>query len=69
MLEFGIFDHLDSDGSALGALMESRLRLVELIEAQGFSGYSEIEIFSDDWWARPMDEVLRTCIERHRTVV
>ena len=39
MLEFGIFDHLDSDGSALGALMESRLRLVELIEAQGFSGY------------------------------
>jgi alkanesulfonate monooxygenase SsuD/methylene tetrahydromethanopterin reductase-like flavin-dependent oxidoreductase (luciferase family) len=39
VLEFGIFDHLDSDGSALGALMESRLRLVELIEAQGFSGY------------------------------
>lgn len=39
MLEFGIFDHLDSDGSALGALMESRLRLVELIEAQGFAGY------------------------------
>ena len=39
MLEFGIFDHLDSDGSALGALMESRLRLVELIEAHGFSGY------------------------------
>jgi len=39
VLEFGIFDHLDSDGSALGALMKSRLRLVELIEAQGFSGY------------------------------
>ncbi len=39
------------------------------VEAQGFDGYSEIEIFSDDWWRRPMDEVLRTCIERHRTVV
>jgi sugar phosphate isomerase/epimerase len=39
------------------------------VEAQGFSGYSEIEIFSNDWWSRPMDEVLRTCIERHRTVV
>jgi sugar phosphate isomerase/epimerase len=39
------------------------------VEAQGFAGYSEIEIFSNDWWARPMDEVLRTCIERHRTVV
>jgi sugar phosphate isomerase/epimerase len=40
-----------------------------VVEAQGFAGYSEIEIFSNDWWDRPMDEVLRTCIERHRTVV
>src|SRR5262245_21844337 len=39
------------------------------VEAQGYAGYSEIEIFSNDWWDRPMDEVLRTCIERHRTVV
>jgi len=39
------------------------------VEAQGFAGYSEIEIFSNDWWERPMDDVLRTCIERHRTVV
>src|SRR6476659_3924969 len=39
------------------------------VEAQGFSGYSEIEIFSDDWWTRPMDEVLRTCIIRHKRVV
>jgi len=39
------------------------------VEAQGFAGYSEIEIFSDAWWSKPMDEVLRTCIERHRTVV
>jgi sugar phosphate isomerase/epimerase len=39
------------------------------VEATGFAGYSEIEIFSHDWWAKPMDEVLQTCIERHRTVV
>jgi sugar phosphate isomerase/epimerase len=39
------------------------------VEAEGFSGYSEIEIFSESWWTKPMDEVLRTCIERHRTVV
>ncbi|MGN6115851.1 MAG: sugar phosphate isomerase/epimerase family protein [Nitrobacter sp.] len=39
------------------------------VEAQGFAGYSEIEIFSDDWWGRPMDEVVATCIARHRTVV
>jgi sugar phosphate isomerase/epimerase len=39
------------------------------VEAQGYAGYSEIEIFSNDWWERPMNEVLRACVERHRTVV
>ena len=39
------------------------------VEAQGFAGYCEIEIFSEEWWRKPMDEVLRTCIERHRSVV
>jgi len=44
-------------------------RVRAAVEAQGFAGYSEIEIFSNDWWGRPMDEVIRTCIERHKTVV
>jgi len=44
-------------------------RLRAAVEAQGFAGYSEIEIFSDAWWGRPIDEVLTTCIDRHRTVV
>jgi sugar phosphate isomerase/epimerase len=40
------------------------------MEAQGFAGYSEVEIFSaNNWWQRDSDEVLKTCIERHRTVV
>jgi len=40
------------------------------VESHGFEGYSEVEIFSaGDWWKRPADEVLRTCIERHRSVV
>jgi len=39
------------------------------VEAQGFCGYSEIEIFSNYWWDKPLDDVLRTCIARHRTVV
>jgi sugar phosphate isomerase/epimerase len=40
------------------------------VEASGFAGYSEVEIFSaNTWWERPMDEVLSTCIERHRSVV
>lgn len=40
------------------------------VEAQGFAGYSEVEIFSTGhWWQRPHEEVLDTCIARHRTVV
>lgn len=39
------------------------------VEAQGFAGYCEIEIFSNVWWEKPMDEVLQTCIRRHRSVV
>ena len=40
------------------------------VEAQGFSGFSEVEIFSSsNWWNRPMGEVLTTCIERHKTAV
>jgi sugar phosphate isomerase/epimerase len=39
------------------------------VEAQGFAGYSEVEIFSNDWWNKSVDEVLQTCIARHRTVV
>ena len=40
------------------------------VEDAGFDGYSEVEIFSrDDWWKRPADEVLRTCVTRHRSVV
>lgn len=40
------------------------------VEAAGYERYSEVEIFSaNNWWQRPGDEVLETCIERHRTVV
>jgi sugar phosphate isomerase/epimerase len=40
------------------------------MEAAGYAGCSEVEIFSArNWWQRPGDEVLTTCIERHRTVV
>ncbi len=39
------------------------------VEAAGYEGRSEVEIFSTEWWKRDPDEVLRTCVERHRTVV
>lgn len=40
------------------------------VEAQGFAGYSEVEIFSaGNWWQRDSGEVLDTCIARHRNSV
>jgi sugar phosphate isomerase/epimerase len=40
------------------------------MEAQGFAGYSEVEIFSaGNWWQRDTGEVLDTCIARHRSAV
>ncbi len=40
------------------------------VEAAGFDGPCEVEIFSaENWWRRPPDEVLATIIERHQTVV
>jgi len=40
------------------------------VEAQGFAGYSEVEIFSTgNWWQRGSGEVLDTCIARHKSAV
>jgi sugar phosphate isomerase/epimerase len=39
------------------------------IERAGFHGAQEVEIFSsENWWKRPGEEVIATCIERYRTV-
>jgi sugar phosphate isomerase/epimerase len=36
------------------------------VQAAGYSGFQEVEIFSEfDWWKRDPDEVLRICKERH----
>jgi sugar phosphate isomerase/epimerase len=39
-----------------------------MVEAAGYAGRHEVEIFSaETWWKRPPEEVLATCIARHRT--
>jgi sugar phosphate isomerase/epimerase len=36
-----------------------------MIEAAGYDGPQEVEIFSrDNWWTRSGDEVVATCVER-----
>jgi sugar phosphate isomerase/epimerase len=40
------------------------------MEQAGYAGYSEVEIFSElDWWNKPGEVVLDTCIARHCSVV
>jgi sugar phosphate isomerase/epimerase len=43
-------------------------KLRGLVEAAGYQGSIEIEIFSDVWWSRPMEEVLDVCISRFKSV-
>lgn len=46
-----------------GVINISRLR--KRVEANGFKGLNEVEIFStNNWWKRDADEVMRTIVER-----
>jgi sugar phosphate isomerase/epimerase len=39
-----------------------------MIEKAGFFGAQEVEIFSaDNWWKRPADEVIATCVDRYHS--
>jgi len=44
-------------------------KLRGLVEGSGYQGAVEIEIFSDAWWSRPMEEVLDVCISRFKSIV
>ena len=37
-----------------------------MVEAQGYAGLHEVEIFSTHWWAQDPDEVMRTVKDRHQ---
>jgi sugar phosphate isomerase/epimerase len=58
-----------NDRGMMGDGVVDLKRVRASVEAVGYAGFSEVEIFSEDWWARPMAEVLDTCIARHKEVV
>jgi len=40
-----------------------------MVEDAGYQGYCDVEVMSErDWWGRPAEEVVATCIERFQTV-
>jgi sugar phosphate isomerase/epimerase len=61
-------DLLNDRGMMGDGVIELR-KLRGWVEGAGYAGAAEVEIFSEDWWARPLAEVLTTCIERHKSVV
>lgn len=62
--------HLLEDRGMMGDGVIDIPRIRGWVEAQGFAGYSEVEIFSaGNWWQRETAEVLDTCIARHRSAV
>jgi sugar phosphate isomerase/epimerase len=44
-------------------------RLRRAVDAVGYDGPIEVEIFHQGWWAKPVDEVLATMVKRYREVV
>jgi sugar phosphate isomerase/epimerase len=60
--------HLLTDRGMMGDGVIDFPAIRGLVEAAGYRGIQEIEIFSEDWWSRPGDEVLATAVERFKTV-
>ena len=62
-------NHLLLDRGMMGDGVIDLPGIRRMVEDAGFHGHQEAEIFSAaNWWKRPGDEVLRTCIERYNTV-
>ncbi len=55
-----------NDRGMMGDGVIDLARLGGWVEAAGYAGFHEVEIFSErDWWRRDADEVLRTMKERY----
>ena len=56
------------DRGMMGDGVIDLVALRAMINAAGFTGPEEVEIFSaENWWKRPPDEVVRTVVERFET--
>ncbi len=60
--------HLLNDRGMMGDGVIDFPAIRGMVEAAGYLGIQEVEIFSDDWWSRPGDEVLSTIVERFKAV-
>ncbi len=61
--------HMLNDRGMMGDGIIDIPRIRGWVEATGYDGPIEVEIFSEHWWRQPMDAVLETCVERFRSCV
>src|SRR5262249_51475765 len=61
-------EHLLTDRGMMGEGVIDFPAIRRMVEAAGYHGVQEVEIFSDYWWSRPGDEVLATVVERFKAV-
>jgi len=60
--------HLLTDRGMMGDGVIDFPAIRGMVEAAGYLGIQEVEIFSEDWWSRPGDEVLATAVQRFKSV-
>ena len=59
--------HLLLDRGMMGDGVIDLPKIRNWVENTGYSGFHEVEIFSqENWWKRDPEEVLHICIERHQ---
>jgi len=61
-------DLVNDRGMMGDGIIELR-KIRALVEAAGYAGFAEVEIFSDRWWSTPADVALDTCAARYLSVV
>jgi sugar phosphate isomerase/epimerase len=75
LLAYHVCDWLAPTGDLLndrGMMGDGIIELQKIrgwVEAAGYNGFAEVEIFSDRLWSLPADDVLDACVERYGGVV
>ncbi|HYG44017.1 MAG TPA: sugar phosphate isomerase/epimerase family protein [Bordetella sp.] len=60
--------HPVTDRAMIGDGAADVAGMVHRLEANGYRGPYEIEIFSTDWWARDPTDVTRICVQRYASL-
>nr|WP_166177787.1 LLM class flavin-dependent oxidoreductase [Altererythrobacter segetis] len=68
-MKFGVFDHIDANGMAIGEQYEQRLRLVELYEKRGFYCYHLTEHHATDLGMASSPSVFLAAASQHTRTI